>query len=134
MALILIVQLIANLFDISWLFQGIEEFDKTVVRNLIVKLLSLVLIFVIIKTPEDLWKYFAIYVGAELIGNITLWFYLPKYLDKVNVTEFELKKHVKPAIALFLPQIAIQIYTVLDKTMIGVIVSNKAEVGYYEQA
>ena len=34
---ILIVQLIANIFDISWLFQGIEEFDKTVVRNLIVK-------------------------------------------------------------------------------------------------
>ena len=131
---ILIVQLVANLFDISWLFQGIEEFDKTVVRNLIVKLLSLVLIFVVIKTPDDLWKYFAIYVGAELIGNITLWFYLPKYLDKVNVTEFELKKHIKPAIALFLPQIAIQIYTVLDKTMIGTITKDMVEVGYYEQA
>ena len=35
---------------------------------------------------------------------------------------------------LFIPQVATQIYTVLDKTMIGVIVSNKAEVGYYEQA
>ena len=131
---ILIIQLIANMFDISWLFQGIEEFDKTVVRNLIVKLLSLVLIFVVIKTPNDLWKYFAIYVGAELIGNITLWLYTPKYLEKINIKELELKKHLKPTIALFVPQIAIQIYTVLDKTMIGNITNDMTEVGYYEQA
>lgn len=131
---ILIIQLVANLFDISWLFQGIEEFDKTVVRNLIVKLLSLVLIFVVIKTPEDLWKYFAIYVGAELLGNMTLWLYLPKYLEKINVKTLEIKKHIKPVITLFVPQIAIQIYTVLDKTMIGKITGDMVEVGYYEQA
>ena len=131
---ILIIQLVANIFDISWLFQGIEEFDKTVVRNLIVKLLSLVLIFTIIKTPDDLWKYFLIYVGAELIGNVTLWLYIPKYLEKINIKELQLKKHIKPTISLFVPQIAIQIYTVLDKTMIGKITGNMTEVGYYEQA
>lgn len=131
---ILIVQLVANIFDISWLFQGIEEFDKTVVRNLIVKLLSLILIFVTIKTTDDLWKYFAIYVGAELIGNVTLWFYLPKYLEKINLKDLKVKRHVKPVIALFVPQIAIQIYTVLDKTMIGTITNDMIEVGYYEQA
>lgn len=131
---ILVIQLIANIFDISWLFQGIEEFDKTVIRNLIVKMLSLVLIFVLIKTPEDLWKYFAIYVGAELVGNTTLWLYLPKYLEKIKIKELKLKRHIKPALALFLPQIAIQIYTVLDKTMIGKITGDMSEVGYYEQA
>ncbi len=131
---ILIVQLVANLFDISWLFQGIEEFDKTVIRNLVVKLLSLVLIFLVIKTPSDLWKYFAIYVGSELIGNLTLWLYLPKYLEKIKIKELELKKHLRPTLSLFVPQIAIQIYTVLDKTMIGVITKDMSEVGYYEQA
>lgn len=131
---ILIIQLVANLFDISWLFQGIEEFDKTVVRNLIVKLLSLVLTFVVIKTPDDLWKYFAIYVGAELIGNMSIWFYIPKYVEKVKIKELEIKKHIKPAISLFLPQVAIQIYTVLDKTMIGIITKDMVKVGYYEQA
>ena len=131
---ILLIQLVANLFDISWLFQGIEEFEKTVVRNLVVKLLSLILIFTVIKTPNDLWKYFAIYVGAELLGNITLWFYLPQYIEKVSIKKLDLKKHIKPVISLFLPQIAIQIYTVLDKTMIGVITKDMVEVGYYEQA
>ena len=131
---ILIVQLIANIFDISWLFQGIEEFDKTVIRNLIVKLLSLILIFVLIKNPEDLWKYFAIYVGAELLGNLTIWLYVPKYIKIIKISELEFKKHIKPTLALFIPQIAIQIYTVLDKTMIGVITKDMKEVGYYEQA
>ncbi len=131
---ILIIQLIANIFDISWLFQGIEEFDKTVIRNLIVKFLSLVLIFVMIKTPDDLWKYFVIYVGAELIGNVSLWLYIPKYLEKVKIKSLQLKKHLRPILSLFVPQIAVQIYTVLDKTMIGKITGDMTEVGYYEQA
>lgn len=131
---ILIIQLVANIFDISWLFQGIEEFDKTVVRNLIVKLLSLALIFYCVKTAEDLWKYFAIYVAAELLGNISLWLYVPKYIEKVKWKELEFKKHIKPTLTLFIPQIAIQIYTVLDKTMIGLITKDMVEVGFYEQA
>ena len=131
---ILIIQLVANLFDISWFFQGLEEFDKTVVRNLIVKLLSLVLIFIVIKTPDDLWKYFAIYVGAELLGNMTLWLYLPKYTEKIKIKSLQLKNHIKPTLSLFVPQIAVQIYTVLDKTMIGQITKDMVEVGYYEQA
>jgi len=131
---ILIVQLIANLFDISWFFQGIEEFDKTVIRNLIVKALGLILIFTVIKTQDDLWKYFAILVASELIGNVTLWMYLPKYLERIKIKNLEFKKHLKPTISLFLPQIAIQIYTVLDKTMIGKITNDMVEVGYYEQA
>lgn len=131
---ILLIQLVANIFDISWFFQGIEEFDKTVIRNLIVKLLCLVLIFTVVKGYNDLWKYFLIYAGAEFIGNLSIWIYVPKYIKKVNFKEMDFKRHVKPTLTLFLPQIAIQIYTVLDKTMIGVITNSMEEVGYYEQA
>ncbi len=131
---ILIIQLVASMFDISWFFQGLEEFDKTVIRNLIVKVMSLILIFVLVKNPTDLWKYFAISVGSELIGNLSLFLYLPKYIIKIPIKDLQLKKHIKPTILLFLPQIAIQIYTVLDKTMIGLLTNNMAEVGFYEQA
>ena len=131
---ILLIQLVANMFDISWFFQGIEEFDKTVVRNLIVKLLCLVLIFTVVKNYNDLWKYFLIYAGAEFVGNISIWLYVPKYINKVDLRKLNFKRHIKPTLSLFLPQIAIQIYTVLDKTMIGVITHDMEEVGYYEQA
>ena len=131
---ILLIELLANCLDISWFFRGIEEFKKTVVRNTLVKLISVVLIFTLVKSVDDLYKYFIIYVLSTAIGNISLWLYLPKYIEKVKINELNILKHLKPTIILFIPQIAVQIYTVLDKTMIGMIVSDKAEVGYYEQS
>ncbi len=131
---ILLLELLANCIDISWLFQGLEEFKKTVIRNMIVKFISVICIFIFVKTAEDLIKYFMIYVLSILLGNLTLWFYLPKYVRKCKLKELKILRHLKPTISLFLPQIATQIYTVLDKTMIGTIVINKSEVGFYEQA
>ena len=131
---ILVLEIIANALDISWFFQGIEEFKKTVIRNSLVKIISVICIFLFIKSQEDLYKYFIIYVLSTFIGNITLWFYLPKYVEKINLKNLKIFKHLKPTISLFIPQIAIQIYTVLDKTMIGAMVDDKSEVGYYEQA
>lgn len=129
---ILLLEIVANIFDISWYFQGLEEFKKTVIRNTIIKVISAISIFIFVKTQGDLAKYFFIYVLSTLLGNITLWMYLPKYIKRVK--KINIKKHIKPTIMLFIPQIATQIYTVLDKTMIGTIITNKSEVGYYEQA
>lgn len=131
---IFILYIVSNALDISWLLQGLEEFKKTVVRNIIVKTLSIILIFLFIKTPSDLWKYILIYVIAELLGNATMWMYLPKYIEKVKLKSLNLKKHIKPALILFIPQIATQIYTVLDKTMVGALTNDMNEVGFYEQA
>ena len=131
---ILLLEIVANMIDISWFFQGQEEFKKTVIRNMIVKLISVICIFLFVKTQEDLIKYFLIYVLSTFLGNLSLWLYLPKYLQKIKIKELNIWKHLKPTIGLFIPQIAVQIYTVLDKTMIGTIVEDKSEVGFYEQA
>lgn len=131
---ILILELIATTLDISWFFQGLEEFKKTVTRNLIVKIISVILIFVFVKTKKDLNIYFLIYTMSILIGNLSLWLYLPDFLTIKNIKKINLKKHFKSTIVLFIPQIAIQIYTILDKTMLGTIIIDKAEVGYYTQA
>lgn len=131
---ILILEIIANMVDISWYFQGLEEFKKTVVRNTIVKLVSVVCIFSLVKNNSDLNKYFAIYVLSNVIGNLSLWIYLPKYTSKVKMKNLKILRHLKPTVMLFIPQIATQVYTVLDKTMIGTMIADKSEVGYYEQA
>lgn len=131
---ILTIELISQALDISWFFQGMEEFKKTVVRNSIVKIIFVISIFVFIKSPADLFKYILIATLANLIGNLSLWMYLRKFLDKIKLSELNILKHIKPAISLFIPQIAIQVYTVLDRTMIGKIWGEKSEVGYYEQA
>lgn len=131
---ILLMEMIAYSIDISWFFQGLEEFKKTITRNLIVKIISVILIFISVKESNDLIKYFLIYVMSTLIGNASLWIYVPQYVRTIPVKKLRPFKHLKPTIGLFIPQIAIQVYTVLDKTMIGMMVNDKSEVGFYEQS
>lgn len=131
---ILMLEIVANIFDVSAFFQGMEEFKKIIKRNFIVKAISILCIFVFIKKTTDIDKYLLIYVLSTFVGNLSLWFYLPKYITRIPIRMLEPKKHLKPTLALFIPQIATQVYVVLDKTMIGSLIANKAEVGYYEQS
>ena len=62
-----------------------------------------------------------------------MWLYIPHKIEKINLNKIRVLRHLKPTIALFIPQIAIQLYTILDKVMIGAIINNKEEVGFYEQ-
>lgn len=128
------LEIVSNMFDISWFFQGMEDFKKTVIRNIIIKLIGIIGIFTLVKTSNDLWIYIVIYTLSNLLGNISLWFYLPRYIIKVKLKDISLLKHIRPTMSLFIPQIAMQIYTVLDKTMIGVLLNDMNEVGYYEQS
>ena len=128
-----LLELVAAAFDISWFFQGMEDFKKTVIRNVIVRLASVTLIFVFVKNPEDLIKYITIYSIADLVGNLSLWRYLPKYFKGIKIGKIKPFYHLHAIILLFIPQIANQVYNLLDKTMIGKIITDKSEVGFYEQ-
>lgn len=128
------LNIIAVLFDITWFFQGLEEFGKIVFRNFIVRLLSIILIFVLIHEPTDLYKYIFLLGAMNILSGLSIWFYLPRYLIRVPFKEIHIFRNFSIIIQLFLPQVAIQIYTVLDKTMIGSITGSALENGYYEQA
>lgn len=125
--------IIASMVDISWLFMGLEDFKKTVVRNLIVKIISVILIFSVIKSPKDLALYVLILGGSQVLGQLTMWIYLPKVVNKCKVNFKHIKKHIFPSIQLFIPQVAIQVYVVLNKTMLGYF-TNFSEVGYFDNA
>lgn len=130
---ILTLEIIANIIDISWVYQGLEEFRKIALRNISIRLMSTILMFALINDSNDVWIYILIYALTTLFGNLSLWFKHKKYI-KFDITNLNIKQHIKPAIALFIPQIAIQVYVVLDKTMLGSILNNMNEVGYYEQS
>lgn len=132
--MILLIELFATAFDISWFFQGIEEFKKTVIRNVLVRIISVSLVFVFVKTSGDLWKYILIYSLGDFLGNLLLWFYLPKYLKGGRIPRLNLTRHIIPLLLLFIPQVTNKLYNLLDTTMLGALISDKSETGYYEQA
>ena len=127
------INIIASIADISWLFMGLEQFKKTVVRNTIVKLVSLASIFIFVKSSDDTVIYALIIALSSFIGNLTFWLYIPKIIGFENIKILELTLHLKSSLALFIPQLAIQIYLLLDRTMLGII-TDTVQVGYYENS
>lgn len=128
-----IMYVISSVFDINWFFFGIEKFKLTITRNALIKLTSFILIFIFVKTPSDVWKYTLILSGSTLLSNIVQFGFLKKYIKIVKIHKEDVIKHIKPCIILFLPVIAVSIYKIMDKIMLGIL-SNITEVGYYENA
>ena len=78
--------------------------------------------------------YCAINSVTALMGNLSMWVYMPKMLVKVDFRELKFKNHFRETLIYFIPTIATSIYTVLDKTLIGTITGSAYQNGYYEQA
>ncbi|WP_143461862.1 flippase [Levilactobacillus enshiensis] len=125
--------IIAGIFDISWLFMGMEDFKKTVLRNSLVKVGSLIAIFTLVKTQADVGIYIMILGAAQVLGNLTLWPYLHTVVGKPQINFAGVWRHLRPTIVLFIPQIATQVYLQLNRTMLGQFDSVTAA-GYYDYA
>ena len=111
--------IIAYGIDISWSVRGMEDFKKTVSRNTIVKLITITLIFVLVRNQNDLAKYIFLLGFAQLAGSFTLWPYLKNNIQWVSIREWHPLKHFYPALLLFIPTITTQIYLVVNRIMLG---------------
>ena len=134
-SIIEVIFLVSTLLDISWLYFGLEEFKKTVTRNILVKIISLTLIFSFVKGENDLYLYTAIMALSSLLSQLVLWISIRKYLTfkGIKLNKKDVKKHIKGIIILFIPVISYSVYKIMDKIMIGLL-SSVEEVAYYEYA
>lgn len=128
-----IINIVANGIDISWFYQGVEDFKKVTIRNLLVKLIFISALFIFIRKPSDLKLYVLFTVASALIGNLIMIYYLPKYIDIKSVKKLNLFLHIKPCVALFIPQAMNYIYALMDRSMLGWM-TNTDNVGIYDQA
>ena len=111
--------IVAYGIDVSWYFMGMEDFKKTVSRNTIVKLITIALIFILVRNQNDLAKYIFLLGFAQLAGSFTLWPYLRKSIQWVKINEWHPLKRFYPALLLFIPTITTQIYLVVNRIMLG---------------
>ena len=130
---ILTVNIVNTVFDINWFYSGLERFGSITNRSIIVKVFYIAAIFLFVKSPDDFYIYALIEVVHTLCLSLILWPGIRKYVDRPK--KLDLMKHLRPVVTLFIPTIAIQLYTVLDKSMIGFFSSQSYdENGYYELA
>ena len=129
------LEIVAAMFDISWYYQGLENFKLQTVRNFAVKIISLILIFTLVKSRSDLWLYIVIHAGMNLLGNATLW------IDRLKTARFRLVnlrrvgRHLRFSFIMLLPQIATTVYAQLDRVMVGGLVNDgNFQAGVYDNA
>ncbi len=130
-ALIMLMYVISAAFDINWLFFGTENFKISVLRNAAIKIVSMMAIFTFVKCENDTYIYVGIMASSILASQLVLWPFVHDVVDIQKSTFNHILKHFRPNLMLFTPVIAISIYKIMDKVMLGSMVSTSS-VGIFE--
>ena len=130
--LIVGITLFAKMIDISWLFSGKEDFKKITIRNIVVRLIGVISIFTFVKSSDDLYLYVFLIVIFDFLGQFVMWMPAKKFIKRPSFNAKVIKKNLHPIVLLFLPQVAISLYVVLDRTLLGLL-GSYSDVGIYEQ-
>lgn len=115
----------ATAFDINFYFHGRENFFVVMIINLVIRFGYLFCIFMFIRSPSDLTLYALLYSLMVIGGYLSMWALLPTTLKKVKLHGLNFKKHYLSSLLLFLPVAAVSIYALIDKTLIGALVSGQ---------
>ena len=127
------IAILACFFDINWFFFGIEEFKITVIRSIIIRIISVALMLLLVNDPDDLWIYALLLIGSQFISQIVLWFYSPRFINLKKPNIKLILSHFQPNFKLFLPLLAMSVFHIMDKTMLGAL-STYTQSGYYYNA
>lgn len=122
-------QVIFAFLNLDYFFIALEKHKRRTIRAIVLRILSLVLIFIVVKKPSDYIKYGVILVFPELLARM-IDIYLCKSYIFLNIKELKLKRHLKPLFTIFLYVFSVGIYVNLDSTMLGVMKA-EIEVGLY---
>lgn len=119
----------------EWFYQGVEDFKYITIRGLIVKTFSVVLLFLLVKTKEDILWYAVYCVIGVLGGNIFNFLRLRKYISikLLSFKELHPLKHLLPALHIFVLNLVISIYVQLNSVMLG-FMADTTSVGLFTAA
>ena len=129
--LIQVFYVLSALFDITWFFYGLENFKSVVIKNTLVRVVECVLVFVLVKTKYDLWIYTLISSLGIFLGQLVLIPQAIRIAKPIRFSGADVSKHIKPLFLFFIAALASNLFTVFDKTLLGLMVSKEA-VAYYE--
>ena len=134
LVILMSINLIFTNIGFEWFYQGIENQLYITIRYIMLRIVSLILLFFIVKNSNDYLKYGIILVLMNSGSNILNFINLKKYIsfNKIKIKDLEILKHIKPILVIFSSSIAVSIYLQLDTVMIGNI--DKSAVAIYNVA
>ena len=113
----------------DWYYSGIEAFHKITIRSIVVKSISLALLYTFVKNSTDIYNYLWISIFS-ILGN-QVYNFLDIYLQlAIKRPVLSFSEHIKPLLLIFGATIASSIYTLWD-TIILYFLTSPEVVGYY---
>lgn len=122
--------IIFTTIGMDWLYKAEEDYFYITVRHLFFQVISVIFLFVFVKSKDDYIKYAGIAVFANVGSNLLNFFHSKKYISFRCCKIDNPFRHLKSILILFSMTIAISIYTTLDTTMVGLL-SSDYQVGLY---
>ena len=126
------ITLFFNYINIDWFYQGLEEYVYIVYRNVAIKIFSIVMILLFVKTRQDYLTY-ALITNTALAGNYVFNVFHARHFVKFDFSKISLRPHIQPLFILGIAVFLSTIYSKIDITMLGSMFSNK-ETGLYSNA
>ena len=126
--------ILAQFLDCSWVYVGLEQMKPAVLKNFAAKLINVAGIFLLVRSREDLRRYILLLAVTALLCNLSIYTQLRHYIGRPVRCPRQLKRHLRGAVALFLPQAAALAYLQMDKVMLGWITGEAQQVSFYDQA
>ena len=117
----------------DWLNTAMEDFKYITVRTVAFQVVSVIMMFILVREPGDYLKYAIISVLSSSGSSITNIIYRKKYCKTKLTLKCNLKKHLPPILGLFAMMLAQQIFTMSDITIIGLTLGDY-QVGLYSTA
>lgn len=131
--LILSAQLFFTVIGCDWFYQGVEDFKYITIRSIIVRILSVIFLFIFVKSREDILLYGIYCVAGIYAGNIFNFIRLRKYLDFSIIRKLKPFRHLKPALKIFVLNLITSLYVNLNSVMLGFI-KGPESVGFFSAA
>lgn len=129
------IYILSIMIDPTFYFQGEENFISISIRNMTMRIITVVFTFVLVKDSSDIIKYTLVLSIGNIISILVIFFSFKKgSLNRPKIKELHFIKYIKEAFPFFVPSLAVSLFTSLNQTMIGALGTNSSESGYYSQA
>ena len=128
--LIFSIQILFTTLGTEWIYTIYEDYTYITIRSIVFKIISIILLFLLVKKPEDYLIYAAITVFSAVGSNLLNFFHAQNFVDIKLTTKTNWRYHLKPILVIFASAIAVTIYVSSDTTILGLL-KNDYAVGIY---
>lgn len=124
------ISLLFTTIGIDWLYSALEDFKYITIRSIVFKAVSVALMLLFVKNPDDYLIYECILIFSTVGSNVLNFIHARQFVDFRGVKVSELGKHFTPILMFAAASIASTINANTDTAMLGFL-KDDYEVGLY---